>query len=154
MDLVHSMTEDFPNCSMETVGLVMCRWNISPIYWSICLIDWSQISYAVMCGSLLEVVTTVKSPPLLLIEDYIGYKWIEMELQVSYWLQELLSNAVIELICVLMLIVESKWDLSVSYYMNRKWNCTVRDVLFTGSKVDLDRPRTHSFTACGELQPK
>lgn len=54
------------------------------------------------------MVTTVKSPPLLLIEDYIGYKWIEMELQVSYWLQELLSNAVIELICVLMLIVESK----------------------------------------------
>ena len=37
-----------------------------------------------MCGSLLEGVTTVKSLTLPLIEHYIGYKWIEMELQVSY----------------------------------------------------------------------
>ena len=122
MDLVYSTPKDFPNCTIETIGLVMRNSNSRPIYWSICLINWSQISHSVICGSLLEGVTAVKSLALLLIEDYIGYKWIEMELQVGYWLPVLLSNIVIELICVLMLLVESKWALRSSDHWTDRWD--------------------------------
>lgn len=106
VDLVHSMPEDFPNCSMETIGLVLCHRNISLIYWSICLIYLSQISCSVIWREFIRGSDYCEISFCFSLRIILDIKWIETELQVNYWLQELLSNNVIELIYVWMLTVD------------------------------------------------
>lgn len=88
----------FPVWGTERVGLVRCRRNISPIYWSICLVYFITNILLLTCvGTSLEAVTTVKSPALLIIEDQTGFKMdregaagkllTEVSVEYRYWIK-------------------------------------------------------------------